>query len=600
MTNGNLQNVLTQSFDDSDDNFWSILKDYIEQERPLKIRLTSKVKQNISLAIRTSLKNEVYTNTIISFLERLKYESNFAKCFSKNDTVIFETLTYFTKEILFDSSKSNEIKLRLMDVMHYYIDENEIFYSSMSHNICDVLISFINTKKKGDCPLIKKALSFIYSSLEDQNVKELVRENNNLFYQILLSSFYPLIQLQILEIFWRLEHPIGDKSFSQCNNDNFIDTAHEFLKSVNESIIYLSIKTMFYGDYETTSGWLDIGIDSVLICTNDFAVSISFDIITGLETDGTNFIFSIDGNVEELSLEGKSTISFIFNDEMSESLTKKIFDRVSKGESSNSSQTCTQLEESHYKPISHHKSNIKSSIAIYVPPEVKNNDNKFDIELTNIFDKDFKLASDKAVNEKRSSYESNCCENLEEEYDLYENEEEDKGEKLLPPIMNIVNQTESESLSENCSSPILRPFLVNDSSSISKHTSQVSSCIENGFSYVTKRRMEDINTLNETLKKRVDLFKEEIQSDIKSREQMSVKLLETEKQKFQDNIQVFKKQESVIHQKLIDYEERLKTFALDLNSLQTSMRHIIQNHKENLEKELSELRNSLRKEINEE
>lgn len=128
-----------------------------------------------------------------------------------------------------------------------------------------------------------------------------------------------------------------------------------------------------------------------------------------------------------------------------------------------------------------------------------------------------------------------------------------------------------------------------------KHTSIVSERICEGIDALTKQRMDCVDHFGQQIIHYVDSFKDDIRTAEKDKEHYSVKQLELSKQRFQSNIQQFKKKEASIQQTLAGIEEETKQFSSKITEIQRKMRSEIQKHRLDLEKQLKNLRKMIRK-----
>ena len=130
---------------------------------------------------------------------------------------------------------------------------------------------------------------------------------------------------------------------------------------------------------------------------------------------------------------------------------------------------------------------------------------------------------------------------------------------------------------------------------IAQHSELVSIKICQGIDALTRQRMDSVDRFGEQINHLVDVFKEDIKTTVKDRERLSIKQIDASKQKFQTNIQQFKKKESSIHQTLTDYEDDIKKMGNRLSEIQRKLRNEIQQHRMSLEGELQSLRKIIRR-----
>lgn len=148
---------------------------------------------------------------------------------------------------------------------------------------------------------------------------------------------------------------------------------------------------------------------------------------------------------------------------------------------------------------------------------------------------------------------------------------------------------------EEASKPRKPQFDISQDDILLKHTSIVSERICAGIDALTKQRMDCVDHFGEQIQHHVDSFKDDIKTAEKDKEHCSVKQLELSKQKFQANIQQFKKKEAAIQQTLSSIEEETKQFSSKITEIQRKMRSEIQKRRLDLEKQLKNLRKMIRK-----
>ncbi|OHT13059.1 hypothetical protein TRFO_03483 [Tritrichomonas foetus] len=173
--------------------------------------------------------------------------------------------------------------------------------------------------------------------------------------------------------------------------------------------------------------------------------------------------------------------------------------------------------------------------------------------------------------------------------------EKEKETKVVKGLRQIQKKTTTSPPKKETKSKKISKFESEQDEIISRHTERVSEKITAGIDALTKQRMDSIDNFEGQIARYVDSFKDDIKTTLQDREHGSINQIEASKQKFQNNIQQFKKKEGLMHQTLTGIEEENKQMSSKITGIQRTMRDKTQQLRLDLENELKNLRKKVRR-----
>ena len=688
-----LGQLLAQSPKIDDAAFWVSFDGCCSSQHPFDNRLSMKAKQNLISAIKyacaTSEKTSTYIDTVVKWLKKLSQSDSFLQNFKEQDTVFFQTINLLVLNT-FEKAQTKAVDERqvlLITALYHLLQKSPLILAKCGPDIAKNLIVLL-TKRAEPFELINRAIALIFTLADSPDVLPVITKLSGQLQNVLLASKYPRVQLQILELFWRLQIPVNNTNFQDCDSQMFIGEAHKFMMQANASqkdhIFNIPFKKITISNGSSfDGGWIDIGFDDLVLCFGEVITTIKFDDVDGLEHNENVFSIALDAPNQDIGVDAGGTIQVEFEEAIPEDQMSLIFARISRGESANGSQVIDPEPEVPDVPIQTQaqRSSIaikkqendedkeepekqkvtvdipqqiepqveavprkgpRSSIALFIPDSVRKpkadsvsedatidlfnsisseQDSTFQPDENSITSPESTMYSD---NESPPPPEIDIVTYATEEPSQYVPEEEHneistqlyvqetetpdypipeapKSSKKKKQTKGTKKQNKVEEVIVPDSPPpepnakdILAQKNENQESGFNQYTEKVAISLENGMKSLTKGQIEQIDIFTDSLHRRVDSFKEDLQSTVNERATGSLKQIDSAKARFQENIQSFKRREAGIHQSLNSYEDSTKSISQKLSQLQRSMRQEVQKHRQFLEDELSSLRKLVR------
>jgi len=568
--------TLTQLFSSSPridtSGFWKSLESVLACEEIHDVKFNVKCKQNLVASIRyacSTIGKNSYIDTVLLFINQIAINTGLSTNFNENDTKLFQAFASLTTAIIEKNGENVQRNCNFFDALHKLFDSCQLFKINLANDVAASIISVLINKRE-PINLISKALSLLFLLIEIDDVKKEIQKNITSLHLAITESKFPRIQLQFLELFWRTKIKTDSMNFEGIESQGFINQAHHYLSEINpdqkEGLLVFSFQWIRLDENDLScEGWLDIGFDDMLICFNDSVTSLLFDDVDGLNSDGSNIIITFRKPIPSLGLTVGKSIEIKFSSEMAPTDIDLIFARISKGES----QPASQIVKTEVKKVESAKqsnpkrtNNPKSSIAMFIPnanTPIRNPKPHNDLTRS--------LNSEQ--NMDISSFDDDQCIS------------EPQSDSLIPPPPEIEYNGE-ETKSMVFEQPLAGPF------------EKVDSALNMGLDTLAKTRLEAVDVLSSNIINKINVFKENLRTAVKDRETSSIKQLDSAKQKFQNNIQQFKRKESSIHQTLNNLEEETKDISSRLTQIQKELRDHLQERKAALEEELNGLRKKMR------
>ncbi|EAY20038.1 hypothetical protein TVAG_365460 [Trichomonas vaginalis G3] len=641
-------------------SFWESLDKYCTEGPYQETKLSMKAKQNLSAAIKyacSTIDKNTYSDIVIKWLNTIIDNSAILSNFGEKEYAFYQTVTAFSTTVLDKepSQVNTKRQLDLIATLFHLIDEFPIFHDQIGEEVATLCINMI-LKRSEEVELVNRCLSLLFIVIDNDNVRKSLSDKTEEFSKLISTSHYPRLQLQFLELFFRIQTSISGFDCTTTDTQNFNESSHQCLLKVNgaskEPIFNIKFNSLANSNKkEFGNGWLDIGFDDMIICFNDSVITIKFDDIDGLDSSDGNLSVTDAEGIPQLEVPAGGQFTIIPDIKIEPPQMEQIFSRISYGESVSNSQN-PQLESNipipPPQPVQeqHPRSSVappemvnkeetiqkpnkvRSSIAMFVPDKEREQQQTVQLEDTNdLFEDNF---SDNDSIAK--SVDSNIIppqQQIEQKIESIIEEEEDEDDSTYqPPVESIPSPVEesSESQEYEPSPPLLeinigQSLVAEKSSKTQEETAKndsppsspkqlmpsvtdnnvfgelpmnVSNCLEGGLKSLSLTTLEHVKVFSELLKRHVDRFRDDMTAKIRERETGSVKQLETSKSNFQDNILVFKRKEASIHQSLNGFEDKTREISAQLTSLQKSMRQNISSHRKALEAKLAMLRKQAR------
>ena len=730
--------LLAKSTKVDDPAFWDSFDSCCSAEEPFDSRVSPKAKQNLISVIRFSCtssdKSPGHMSTVIKCLHKMSESPGFMGNFKEKDSAFFQSINMFVLNVFEkqETQSATERKISLLTALYHLFSKSPLFVQKCAPEVSNQIITLISNRNT-PFEVCNRAISLLFNLAEDPKVAEIVSQRSQNLQQIIMQTEYPRIQLQVLELFWRVNIPIAGTSFSECDSQLFISQAHKLVTEItknqrpDERIYHIEINEIrLPGSTYNDNGWIDIGFEDMILCFGETIATIKFDDVDGLDNLDGEFKITLANSNEELGANAGDVISMHFIHEYSNEQIAKIFERISKGESASASQRpfeethdyvqneqiepeqivspakrssiAVQKQQEEKTSIEQEVENklpgqqdfegpvkskvhlqqetedlpdssivlsteeeaktrnrIRSSVALFIPESLQNIKNGPQLEKTSqlftsddssssLTDSTFQNAESITTPESYDQYSEENTQSspppldinmnqytidsffpqtdeiseVSKNEDITNNEKNKKTNEEKPPrgkgSKKANTEKKSNSTSTNKTKNSNKGKLVdqNDEDSgqsepetkveqdyFGQYPQRVATVLENGMNSLTKGQLDQIDLFSENLHRRVEAFKEDLQSTLRERENGSMKQVDSARARFLENIQSFKRREAGIHQSLNAYEESTKTIAQKLTHLQRMMRQEVQKHKENLETELANLRKIVRQDDDE-
>lgn len=606
--------------------FWHDLETVVRNEQSFDEKLNPKTK--ILLVdglhhIATSQNVAEYFPIINLWISKSSDTAFFENNFTRSDKTFFSALTSVITHLLTQSYQNgmSEEKIMLISNLKKILSQNKAMFDQMINDMIRLLIGmFANTEEPQE--LYQSILAFLHHFLlNNESLMPLITENAQNLFDAAKEIQSPKTQIQLFNILWLAQVRLKEASFVHKDDSQFISSVHKIFSKINNGIksfiITLQVQSAMLPDGTSLNhGWIDIGSSDLLISFDENILSIPFDSIDGLDADNTTYTIFLNPTFTEFGdLQDQKIIIKLSRKPTSKMLTH-IFSRISKGESQpivsdhedNQSAPQQQLEhtsavqmkqnEHIEQPIQHYR----SSIAMYICDAQGTNQSSQLDECLFTDNPSSKLTAptiETEIESDQDSIESPPPPSIAMNMDLsvgpvLENDESEHEEEIRQVKQKkrkrSISLIEEDSPEEN-----KMQIGIGEDDFLKKHTAMVSNKISAGIDALTKQRMDAVNHFGEQIAHYVDVFKEDIKTTYQDRKHCSVKQLDVSRQKFQNNIQQFKKKEASMHQTLIGFEEETKQMSTRVTEIQRKMRNEIQRHRLELEDELKKLRKIIRK-----
>lgn len=582
--------IIAQSPEVSDDKFWEKLSLSVLPSQKIDGKLTLKSKQKLTAAIEFAISktnDNKYMKIIIDWIRCLSKFPNFLNNFCKTDISFYSALGSLLDKILDLGSDENSVKTDFICILGDLFTIESALKNELLPIITEKII-MIFRKKEEDNEIIFSALKFLFSVVQkNQSIHDVVKKYQTIFLDSIKSCKYPKIQLQFLHILWLLQIKRDNFNLIHDENQSFLNSIHKILATINNGkinyIITLQfVSTILYDGTKIENGWIDFGIDDMLICFDEQIFPVQYDAIDGLDNEESliRIILSNSSNgkdsyIIEINLLNKPKPKFV----------SFLFARISHGQSQSQIDDFSESEEEIIKTQKPDvKKKPKSSIALYCCKGVNKIQNTIDECLFNEEKNDQEEKIKKVIKQKNMEMEQYSPPNI--SIEMINDDFIDEFNKKENEI-NVKIKNKKAEISEN-------------DKNLSNQTTNVFEKINYGIDSLTQQRMDFLNNFEQQLGSIIDSLHEDIKNTLRDREHGSIKQLELSKQQFQSNIQKFKRKESTIQQTLIGFEEESKQMGDKIVSIQKKIRTELQNHQIDLENELKRLKKLIRKNAEEE
>lgn len=640
--------------------FWKSFAKLVNNGLPGENKISMKGKQVLVSAIRyscISIDTDSYIDTTIKFLTVMPQNSSVVENFTENDVVFFQTINTLATVVMEkpESQVNDQRKLDFIAAIFHLIETYQIFHDQNGPHVASLCLALIFSRKEHS-EMLNRCIALLFLLIDDVDVRDKIVSKREKFSQLILESRNPRIQLQFLELFFRLQIPIAGFDFTSLESQNFNEYAHQCLLKLNSTLQEPIFNIKFdvitnEGGILARNGWADVGFDDLTICLSDSVVVIAFEDIDGLDGMEGNLIITMGCHIEQLGVEAGQAFTIIPNQKIEPQLMSRIFNRISYGESGANSQaienqkpvaepaqeipqqnelaqeaqppeqqapppekqqvpTTEQPEpaaeqpepvaEQHEQPAAQPAASrfVRSSIAMFVP---QSNIEHTSIAMENgndLFRDSVDIPPNTFQGESITTPEDSQTEE-EPSPPLLDINIGNAVQEVLPIPEDAPNKKELkeklEIIEQRMSPPSSPGVSVKEYDGCFGMIPQnISSCLESGLKHLTANSMEQVKIFSELLRRHVDRFVDSMQSKIKERETGSVKQLDVAKSNFQENILGFKRREATIHQSLNSYEDKTKEILANLNQINKSWRSGFQGHRKDLESKLTQLRRRAR------
>jgi hypothetical protein len=148
--------------------------------------------------------------------------------------------------------------------------------------------------------------SLLFGLIEIEEVSQLVTSTSAASEELISTTPHPRIQLQLMEILWRLNFSIGSAHSISATSQQFVADAHQMMTAINR--VGKPIKTFRFKSYTIPSeklilpGSMDIGAEDMILCCGETIDGIPFKSIGCLEADSELDLPTISKSINSMTM----------------------------------------------------------------------------------------------------------------------------------------------------------------------------------------------------------------------------------------------------------------------------------------------------------